>query len=633
MRKLDSSTKKRIIKILKSRTTKISGLALGMGLIILAISLYIISHAPKEKKISFTISSPALPDLKKQVDVPPLYIDFNGSVSKIEDVQKEISSGIAISPKIKGVWKWAADNQIVFQPLNQWTPGTEYEIKMDKGLFPKHIKLDKYEETFMSKNFLVSITSSEFHIDPVNEDVKQVIATIQFTHPVDPKAFESKVSLKPYNLDKDIHTFKDQEYKFSITYDEFFSTAYIISESLPIPEDDVQMKLIVEKGVKTSWEGNSQSSELSATITVPGMLNFVRIQSVEQTIVRNEKYQSEQVFVVGTKGKISSAELLKNMEVLVLPIDRPAVPGIEGEKEHHWSDVSEIGPEVRGLSQSIQLQAMESEHEYEDVNSFKMKADPLRYLYIKVKKGTRFYGKYNLSKDYESIIMVQPFPEQLEIMHDGIILSSTGEKKISIMSQGIKRVRFKIGRVLPDEINHLVTQSNGDLKNLNFSNYMFSEDNIVENYEDYRDLEVLNPSESNFFSFDFTKYLTRGTSDKSRNGIFFFEVISERTYTNDYGNKRDKRLIIVSDLGVLVKESDNEHRDLFVQSIRTGLPVPNAKVQVLGKNGIAILSSNTDSEGHVAFPSLSSFNNEKHPTAFIISKGDDLSFLPVEAPG
>ena len=67
-------------------------------------------------------------------------------------------------------------------------------------------------------------------------------------------------------------------------------------------------------------------------------------------------------------------------------------------------------------------------------------------------------------------------------MHDGIILSSTGERKISIMSQGVKRVRFKIGRVLPDEINHLITQSNGDLTNLRFRNHMFSEDNIVENH-------------------------------------------------------------------------------------------------------------------------------------------------------
>ncbi|MCD4833270.1 MAG: hypothetical protein K8R31_05705 [Bacteroidales bacterium] len=633
MRKIDSFTKEKLEKILKSRTTKILGVTLGIVLIIIIISLYIKSQATNEKKIRFTVSTPASPNLEKQEVVPPIYINFNGSVSKIEDVQTEIPSGITISPKIVGVWKWAADNKIVFQPLDQWTPGTEYEINMDKELFPKHIKLAKYEKTFNTKAFRVSIASSNFHIDPVDEDVKQVIAIIQFTHPVDPETFESKVSLKPYKLDKDIHTFKNQEYKFTITYDEFFSRAYIISESLPIPEDDVQMKLIIEKGLKSSWNGNSHTSQILSTVTVPGMLNFVRIQSVEQTIVKNEKYESEQVLVVDTKGKVNSSELLKNMEVLVLPIDRPEVPGLKAQKNHHWSNVAEIGPEIRKLSKSTQLYTMESEHEYENVNSFKMNADPLRYIYIKIKKGTPFYGKYHLSKDYERIIKVKPFPEQLEIMHDGIILSSTGEKKISIMSQGIKRVRFKVGRVLPDEINHLITQSNGDLTNLRFKNYNFSEDNIVENYTEFRDLEELSPSESNFFSFDFTKYLSKGTMGKAKNGIFFFEVKSEKIYTNQRGREKDKRLIIVSDLGVLVKENANQHRDLFVQSIRNGLPVANAKVQVLGKNGIPILSSYTDLEGHVAFPSLNSFRNEKQPTAFVISKGDDLSFLPVKASG
>ncbi|MDA3891620.1 MAG: alpha-2-macroglobulin [Salinivirgaceae bacterium] len=633
MKKFDPFTKKRIVEFLKSKNVKIIGLAFGIVMLIIFFTMYVKSQASNEKKINFRVSAPISPNLKKQKVVPPIYINFKGSVSKIEDVQTEIPTGIEISPEIDGVWKWAADDKIIFQPFDQWIPGTEYKINLDKKLFPEHIKLGKYDASFKTKAFKVSIASSNFHIDPVDEDVKQVIATIRFTHPVDPETFESKVSLKPYKLDKDIHTFKNQEYKFSITYDDFFSTAYIISESLPIPEDDVKMKLTIDKGIKSSWKGNSHTSQRSATVTVPGMLNFVRIQSIEQTIVRNAEYESEQVLVVDTKGKVNSAELLKNIEMFVLPIDRPELPGIKAQKNHHWSDVAKIGPEIRNLSESIQLQSMESEHEFENVTSFKMFADPLRYVYINIKKGTPFYGKYYLSKDYERIIRVKPFPEQLEIMHDGIILSSTGEKKISIMSQGIKRVRFKIGRVLPDEINHLVTQSNGDLTNLRFSNYMFSEDNIVENHTEYRDLEELNPAESNFFSFDFTKYLSTGASNKARNGIFFFEVISERTYTNQYGNQSDKRLIIVSDLGVLVKESANQHRDLFVQSIRTGLPVAEAKVQVLGKNGIAILSSYTDFDGHVAFPSLNSFNNEKEPTAFVISKGYDLSFLPVKASG
>lgn len=633
MKKFNLLTKDRLSRIFKSKITWILGAIIALLLIIVGINFIIKSFSTNEKRISFSVTSPYLPDLERQENIPPIHINFNGSVSKIEDVQTEIKTGIIIKPEIDGIWKWTADDKITFYPIEHWNPGTEYDIIMDPKMFTDHIKLNRYEANFETREFRTSISSSNFHIDPVDEDVKQVIATISFTHPIDPEEFEKKVSLKPYKLDKDIHTFSNKEYDFEITYDDFFSKAYIVSESLPIPEDDVQMQITIKKGLKSSWKGNSQPNELTTRVTVPGMLTFVRIRSVEQTIVKNEKYESEQVLVIDTKGKVKSSELLKNIELLVLPVDRPEQPGTKFQKNYYWSNVAEIGPEVKKLSKSINIKALETEHEYENVNSFKMKVAPDRHLYIKIKKGTPFYGKYHLSKDYEEIIRIQPFPEELEIMHDGIILSSTGEKKISIMAQGISKIKYEIGRVLPDEINHLITQSNGNLTNLDFRNYLFSEDNIVENHVQYKTLERLEPGESNFFSFDFTKYLHKGTPGKARNGIFFFKVKSERTYTNRYGSISDKRLIIISDLGLLVKENADEQRDLFVQSIKTGKPVLGAKVQVLGKNGIPILTSYTDVKGHVSFPALNSFRNEKQATAFVVTKGDDLTFMPVKASG
>jgi len=620
-------------KILKSKLAKTIVLSIGVLLLIIGTNFLLKSCGSNEKKISFTVAVPNSPNLEKQEDVPPLYITFNGSVSKIEDVQNEISTGLVIRPEIDGLWRWSADNQISFHPRGQWTPGTKYEIEMSQEIFSKHIKLETYNTHFKTKDFNLWIDSSKFHIDEVDENIKQVIATIKFSHPIDPKEFEDRISLKPFKLDKEIQAYKKKNYQFSITYDDFYSKAYIISEPLPIPEDDVQMELTIGKGAKSSWKGNKKLSTVSARIGIPGMLNFVRVESAHQTLVKNEAYQTEQVLVIDTKGKIKASDLLKNAEIFVLPNDLPALAGQKKEVNYRWYDVKKIGPEVRELSTDVQLTTMVTEHDFENINSFKMNVPPLRYVYLKIKKGTPFYGKYFLSKDYETIFRVRAFPEELEIMHDGIILSSTGEKKVSIMAKGIKRVKFQIGRVLPDQINHLITQSNGDLSNLYFKNWLFSEDNIVENHYEYKNLETLDPGTPNFFSFDFTKYLKTDAFGKPKNGVFFFKVISEKTDTNRNGSATDKRLIIVSDLGILVKESANKQRDLFVQSIKTGLPVANAKVQVLGKNGIPILTSYTDFSGHVAFPSLNSFYNEKQPTSFVVTKGNDLSFLPVEASG
>ena len=90
---------------------------------------------------------------------------------------------------------------------------------------------------------------------------------------------------------------------------------------------------------------------------------------------------------------------------------------------------------------------------------------------------------------------------------------------------------------------------------------------------------------------------------------------------------------MISDLGVLVKDATNNSHDIFVQSIASGTPVSNAKVQVLGKNGIPVLTAYTDTYGHASFPSYKSFKNEKQAVVYLISKGNDLSFMPVDAPG
>lgn len=610
-------------------------LKITIPVLVLLIAGYAIwrSTLPEPKRITISVQAPGLTPLMKNAIPDPLYIKFSGSAARLEDVQKEVTARIEITPKITGQWKWVKDDRLEFTPANDWFAGTEYTVKIDEKLFPSHVLLEKYSISFRTQPFRISISSNTFYIDPVNEDLKQVAATISFSHPVKPESFEKKVSLRPENLDKAITVFEDREYKVTIAYDDYFGKAFILSEALPMPEDDVSMKLTIKEGVECSSKGKESSGDVFSLVTIPGITKYVRINSVSQTIVRDDNYKLEQILIVNSKGKARAEDLEKNMEVWVLPKDYPETPGSRAIKDFHWSSPSVIGPEVIELSTRLQLAPMETELEYEDLNSFKIKVDPLEYLYLKIKKGTPFYGKYSLSKDYEAILRVSEYPKQLEIMHDGIILSSTGEKKVSLMSQGIEAVQFRIGRVQPDQLNHLATQSNGNLTDIVFENPNFSEENLVENYYEVKSLQMGKPGESNYFSFDFSRYLKPEADGKVKHGIFFFEVKEWDSYNKRPRYLGDKRLIMISDLGVLVKDGTEDTHDIFVQSISTGSPVANARVQVLGKNGIPVLSTYTDFNGHVSLPSLKSFINEKTATVYVITRGDDLSFMPVEAPG
>ncbi len=588
---------------------------------------------PRPDRISVHIRTPGVTPLQENARPDPLFISFGGSVAKLEDIGKKVSDGIKITPHTRGEWEWLKDDVLKFTPERNWLTGTKYHIELSKELFPPHVLLATYERSFETPPFTARIISNEFYIDPVNENIKQIAATVQFSHPVEVASFENRVTLRPYKLDEEEITFQDREYKTTITYDDFFGKAYILSEALPMPADNVKMILRIDEGVRCAAQGNTINDELFAIVAVPGITNYVKINYISQTLVRNDSYKLEQVLVISSKGKTSSENLLENIEVWVLPDDRPKTPGLDARVNYRWSDPAMIGPEALKLSTTIELQPMESEHEYESLNSFKINVEPGKYLYVKLKKGTPFYGKYCLAKDFEEILQIKEYPKELEIMHEGMILSTTGEKKISLMAQGLDAVSFRVGKVIPDDLNHLISQTNGDITDLRFQNYRFSENNIVENYYESRALPEREPGEPNYFSFDFSDYLQPDISGKLKHGIFFFEVEEwDETHKRATG-LREKRLIMISDLGMLIKDGTDDTHELFVQSIATGRPVAGAKVQVLGKNGIPVFSTFTDQQGHVTLSSLESFKNEKYPTVYLVTKGDDLSFMPVSARG
>ena len=57
-----------------------------------------------------------------------------------------------------------------------------------------------------------------------------------------------------------------------------------------------------------------------------------------------------------------------------------------------------------------------------------------------------------------------PYPRAVQIMHDGSLLALSGERKLSILSRGVEQLEFRLARVTPSSINHLVSQSEGSFQ-------------------------------------------------------------------------------------------------------------------------------------------------------------------------
>ena len=100
------------------------------------------------------------------------------------------------SPAIAGTWFWTSDKELQFTPKNDWPVDGAFSVRLaDKGLLANQVELEEYSFKFRSQPFSASISESQFYQDPRDPNLKKLVATVTFSHPVDAEQFEPRVSL------------------------------------------------------------------------------------------------------------------------------------------------------------------------------------------------------------------------------------------------------------------------------------------------------------------------------------------------------------------------------------------------------------------------------------------------------
>ncbi len=643
---------------------------------------YFWPRAAEPIELSLSISPPSPPPPRTARDPEPspapLSVSFSGSAAPLERIGKPLDArgGVTLEPSLPGEWRWQSDSLLVFSPREPWPIGQQYEIRFADAAIADHVRLSQDSVSFTTQAFSATLAEAEFYQDPVDPAQKQVVATVRFNYPVEPQSFESRLSMRLV----DPQSRKEQPYRFTVTYDDLRFLAYVRSGTVAIPLEDQNMRLTLAEGVQAQAGGPATQGEQVREVRVPGRFNLFKIQSAHVTLVRNEQYDPEQVLVVECTSGVHEAELAKAVSAFVLPVDKPALQGKPAQKNYPWSSSAEIGPEILKLAKSVTLTPIPAEHEISTVHTFKLDVPPSRHLYVRIKKGVEAHGGYILAKEFDSIAWAPEFPREVRIMHEGAVLAVGGEQKLSVMARGIPAVRLELARVLPGDLNHLLSQSTGDFKNPYFQNYLFNEQNVAEIFAEVRKLDASDPRRAQYTAVDFGKYLDAG--DGQNRGLFILGVRawdpeknepakleatttyqvfkprpgdggSEEDYEGEgegegegydehgehgdeggyagqsYDQAQDRRFVLLTDLGVLIKTDVEQTQAVFVQSIGSGEPVTEATVEVLGKNGVPVLSRRTDESGVARFPTLKDFAREKQPVAYVVKKGADLSFLPI----
>src|SRR5712692_5743046 len=609
------------------RVFRRNAIAGATGLVALLAAVLVWRHRPRPVRTDFSVTAPAATDLT--VDHPkakPLRVLFESSVAPLQTIGKVLKGGVDISPSVVGTWHWAGDRELDFDPVEDWPIGEKFSVSLArKGFVAPSVKLERYSFEFVTAAFTATISSAEFYQDPVDPNLKRVVLKLTFSHPVDTASLSKQVSLRMEGASGGFLQGL-RSLPFTVIADKKRLTASILSDPLTIPAKDALMRVTVDAGVRSGRGGPGTDQKLEQRIQIPGLFTLT-VQDAELTLVRNDRYEPEQVLILSTSADIGEKSIQQNITAWVLPLYNPSTLPEQRLRPYVWDRPEIIGPEILKTSKPLTLTPVPAEREYTSRQAFRYAADPGRYIYLRVSKGLRSFGGYVLGQAWDRTAVVPPFPREVKILGSGSLLSLSGDRKISIYSRDVPALLVDVGRVLPNQLQHLVTQTSLVFGTTEFTNYNFDASNLSARQDDTIPIPPLGPGKAHYQPYDLGRYLSSGVNPK---GLFLLSVQGYDSISKQTTGPLDRRLILLTDLGLLAKRGADGGQDVFVQSLRTGLPLAGVTVDVVGKNGLTVLSAESDAEGHVRFPNLRSFDRERTPVLYSAHRGEDLSFLPMD---
>ncbi|MBO6281013.1 MAG: alpha-2-macroglobulin family protein [Alphaproteobacteria bacterium] len=533
----------------------------------------------------------------------PILVYFNQPAANIGKIGEDITDSLSVHPTVKGKWQWLSDSCLSFEPEISLIPDTEYEVTAAPEIFSPNIKIKDAEFSFKSPKFEGRNISSDFYENPQTGD-KAVVASFSFNYPLNPQDIKDKINIK---------TVDGSSYGFTYKLDKENTVLNIISEPVKITSQENFATITVD-GVSNIYNKKPLKDKVSAKIKIPSSSTFFQVKSISSSITRNsaDNDNPEQIVAVGFTTAVKPTDLNGYFDLYFTGKDcydtRTALADKNG--------FASLNPKKLKITEISANNGNFKNHifKYDETT-------PFGCLIAVVKNGLKSSEGYIMQNGIISAVEYAGYPREVNIAASGAIMPLSGNHEAMFISRGVTKLHIKVARIAENNLNHLVTQTSGDFAHPFFTHYNFDENNISEVFEKDLAIHLAHPAKANYASLDLNDYF------KNRKGVFF--IRANGTSAEDYYSNTDTRLIVITDLGIVVKDDINGQHNIFVSDIAQEKPVAGATVEVLGKNGLPVLSVQTDQNGLAVIPDFSSFKNDKEAVVYKVSKNNDLSFLPI----
>jgi uncharacterized protein YfaS (alpha-2-macroglobulin family) len=474
---------------------------------------------------------------------------------------------VVFSPEIPGKFRWIAPNKLRFYPDVKLAPSTEYTAQVSVSALEPHRFTLRGERnfTFLTRRLHVSSAFLTFEYDRNLREQAKLVATIEFSHDVDPRDFIQHASI----LRGD-----SRRLPFVVTTEQPGTILELEATGIPRMADESTMELRIQRGLRPVGGNLGLSADYARPVLLPGQddLKIERVWGVRE---------SSQNRFVSVRFNI--------------PVRADAA-----------------GPHV-AVDPAVEFE-LKAVHDQLQLHGDFRRDQPYR---VTIRRGLTSVDGSQLGRDLTQNVVFrqQPIDPQIGFVGNGFYLSRHGHLNLGLSTVNVRSVTLEIDKVYTNNLVSVLNAHNLASPN-RYSYYGARLESIGRRVHEeelqlpvHRDEEVVTPIPIETYLGD------------SRIGIF--RVTARET---ERRWRSETRWVAATDLGLIAKQAGNDLW-VWVNSLSTMRPVRGAKIRLYSQNNQELATTQTNSEGIGILSNYTQFSEEFKPYVITAAADDDLSFL------
>ncbi len=533
---------------------------------------------------------------------------------------------IALEPMIAGSWWWVSPYRLAFSPDKSWPVEQNFTVRLGERTIRPGTRLTTPPTvSFTTLPDAARVTSSTLWIDPSPEGRHGVSFVASFLYPQPEgvsRAFDLRVEALPGDQ-KDVPAGRTAKLGLMrLVWNQERTEASVNAPVTGLGDIDSSVSLRL-KGYPLMRMRNGGVSVFrdrtpEGRLLVAAKNSLLTFDKPRIQVVTNADLQKERQLTIVSNALLGPDVLVKHLKAVQLPRVRDA----GAPEPYAWDEAPVITDADLARGTPLTLQPCDASGAPSSVLSFRLPDFDIskgRYVHVSLPAGLQAPSGIALGKDYAAVVTAPSFDRDLRFMQPGSILALGSNGRLGLQASGLEAIRWHIAQVMPEYISQMSANA-----------YSFAVPRLPLDAYGTRTsgriaLQRGKPGSPQFATLDLKPLLENGK------GIFSVEL--EGLYTREDGKEEQavsvSRFVLATDLGLMAKKGADGRRSIFVCSLSESTPLSRVRLEVLGANGLPVLTTQSSVEGRADLPSLEGLRREKAPTVIVARRGADFAFLPL----